>query len=66
MAVHDEPSAAQRPENVADPVLEAELERILKEVPRGTFALCGIAVALLLICWLLIYFGVFLPRGPVS
>lgn len=66
MAAHDEPSAAQRSSNVADSVLEADLERVLKEVPRGALALCGIAVALLLICWLAIYFGVFLPRGPVS
>lgn len=66
MAAHDEPSAAQRAANVADSILESDLERVLKEVPRGTFALCGIAIALLVICWLSIYFGVFLPRGPVS
>jgi hypothetical protein len=66
MPAYDEPSAAQRPLNVADTVSEADLERVLKEVPRGALALCGIALALLLICWLAIYFGVFLPRGPVS
>lgn len=44
----------------------AELERVLNEVPRGALALCGIAVALLLLAWLGMYFGVFLPRGPVN
>ena len=66
MAVHDEPSAAQRAGDVSDPVKEADLERVLEDVPRGAFALCGIAVAILLACWLAIYFGVFLPRGPVG
>ena len=64
MAMYGEPSAADRP--VADVVTEADLERVLKEVPRGALALCIIAVAILLACWLAIYFGVFLARGPVS
>ncbi|HEX5077603.1 MAG TPA: cytochrome c oxidase subunit 2A [Geminicoccaceae bacterium] len=66
MAVHDEPSAAQQAGDVSDPVKEADLEWVLEDVPRGAFALCGIAVAILLACWLAIYFGVFLPRGPVG
>lgn len=66
MPAYDEPSAADRPEDVSDPVREADLERVLNDVPRGAFALCAIAVALLLACWLAIYFGIFLPRGPVS
>ena len=66
MAAFDEPSAADRPENVAVAVREADLERVLSEVPRGALALCGLAVALMLAFWLAIYFGVFLPRGPVS
>lgn len=66
MGAHYEPSAAERPQDVADPVREADLERVLRETPRGSLALCAIAVALLIICWLAIYFGVFLPRGPVS
>jgi hypothetical protein len=48
------------------PVTEADLDRVLKEVPRGAFALCFVAVALLLLCLLAIYFGIFLPRGPVN
>ncbi|MGE3335277.1 MAG: hypothetical protein AB7I36_16655 [Rhodospirillaceae bacterium] len=38
----------------------------LEEVPQGAFALAGTAVGLLLIGWLLIYFLIFLPRGPVG
>ncbi len=45
---------------------DADLERALKKVPRGAFALCGIAVGILLACWLAIYFGLFLPRGPIN
>jgi predicted lipase len=66
MAIYDEPSAADRPEDVADPVREDDLERVLQEVPRGALAVSGTAVGIMLICWLAIYFGVFIPRGPVG
>ena len=66
MGTYSEPSAADQPQNVSDSVREEDLERVLKDVPRGAFALCAIVVALLLVFWLAIYFGVFLPRGPVS
>lgn len=66
MTYYDEPSAADRPEDVADSVLEADLERVMADVPRGAFALAGWAVAILMLLWLLIYFGVFIPRGPVN
>ena len=66
MGTYVEPSAADRPQNVADLVTEDDLQRVLNDVPRGAFALCALAVALVLIFWLAIYFGVFLPRGPVS
>ena len=66
MIMPDEPSAAAAREAVARPVSEADLERVLRTVPRGAFALCGMAVALLFVAWLAVYFGVFLPRGPVS
>lgn len=61
----DEKSAADRPDDVGDPVREADLARVLEVVPRGTFALCALAVALTLIGWLVVY-GIFLTRGPVS
>ena len=66
MGTYLETSAADQPQNVADSVKEDDLQRVLKDVPRGAFALCAIVVALVLILWLAIYFGIFLPRGPVS
>ena len=66
MGTYVETSAADQPRDVADSVKEDDLQRVLKDVPRGAFALCAIVVALVLICWLAIYFGIFLPRGPVS
>lgn len=38
----------------------------LQAVPSGAFALAGTAVALLLLGWLLVYFLIFLQRGPVG
>ena len=55
----------QHPEDVTS-ADEAQLERVLAEVPRGAMALSGISLALLLLAWLAIYAFVFLPRGPVS
>lgn len=45
---------------------EADLDKVLAVVPRGAAALAGAAVVLILVAWLLIYFLVFLPRGPVN
>ena len=62
-----QPSAAQRPENVADPVDDAAaLERALAVVPRGAVALAGTALGLVMLGWLFVYFFVFLPRGAVG
>jgi hypothetical protein len=62
----DQPSAATRPDDVSDPVREADLQRVLTIVPSGALALCALAVALLIAAWLFVYFGVFIPRGPVG
>jgi hypothetical protein len=62
----DETSAASRAEDVGDPVRESDLERVLKDVPRGALAISALAVVLLLAAWLAVYFGVYLARGPVS
>ncbi|HJP70020.1 MAG TPA: hypothetical protein VJ846_14080 [Sphingomicrobium sp.] len=46
-----------------------ELERLdiaLNEAPRGALILSLIAVGLLLVGWLGIYFLVFIPRGTVG
>ncbi|HKF44274.1 MAG TPA: hypothetical protein VKG01_14320 [Thermoanaerobaculia bacterium] len=37
----------------------------MADVPRGTWALMGIIGLLLLAGWILLYFGRFLPLGPV-
>jgi len=45
---------------------DEDLERVMREVPRGAFALAALTTGLLLAGWLLVYFLVFLPRGMVS
>jgi asparagine N-glycosylation enzyme membrane subunit Stt3 len=42
------------------------LERALRQAPRGAFAVAGVAVGLLMAAWLAIYLFVFLPRGSVG
>ncbi len=42
------------------------LERAMEGGPRGAVIVSGIAVGLLLLCWLLVYAFVFLPRGTVG
>jgi hypothetical protein len=42
------------------------LEAAMEQAPRGAVVVSGIAVGLLILCWLLIYFFVFLPRGTVG
>jgi hypothetical protein len=57
---------ATDPRNVSPEVSEADLERAMREVPRGAFALAALTVGLLILCWFLMYALVFLPRGTVS
>lgn len=45
--------------------LEA-LESAMEVAPRGAAVLSAVAVGLLMLCWLLIYVFVFLPRGTVG
>jgi hypothetical protein len=42
------------------------LEAAMDEAPRGALVVSGISVGLLILCWLLIYVFVFLPRGTVG
>jgi hypothetical protein len=42
------------------------LEAAMDETPKGALVISGIAVGLLILCWLLIYIFVFLPRGTVG
>jgi hypothetical protein len=64
--VPDQPSAADTPSEVADPVDEHALAEAMRVVPLGAGVLAGLAVALLVIGYLLIYLLVFLPRGTVG
>ena len=49
-----------------DGISEADLDRVLRIAPRGAFVLTSVAVAILLLAWLGVYFFVFLPRGPIG
>ena len=62
-----EPSYPLGPHDHASDAEELErLEAAMDETPRGAIIIAGIAVGLLLIGWLGLYFLVFLPRGTVG
>ena len=64
----DEPhhSAAAQPEHVAAPIGADEAARALRNGPRGALLVAAIAVSLLFIGWMVFYFLLFLPRGPIG
>jgi hypothetical protein len=64
--VSDRGGFAAHQRDSADDIDEAALEQVMREVPKGAWALSGLTVGLLLLCWILIYAFVFLPRGMVS
>jgi hypothetical protein len=66
VTAHDEPSAADDPDDVSDPVSTAALDAALERVPQGALALAALSVGTLLVAWLLVYFLVFLPRGAIG
>lgn len=45
---------------------EEERQRILTSSPVGTFALLSAVIGSMVIAWLFLYFGVFIPRGGVN
>jgi hypothetical protein len=59
-------SAAGRVENVAAPIDADTAAQALQHGPRGALVLASISVGLLFIGWLLFYFVLFIPRGPVG
>ena len=62
-----EPSYPTGPHDYASDAEETErLEMALDETPRGALVVSAIAVGLLMVGWLGMYFLVFLPRGPVG
>jgi hypothetical protein len=59
-------SAAARSEHVAAPIDAETAVEALSHGPRGALLVAGISVGLLFIGWLLFYFVLFIPRGPVG
>ena len=56
----------QRHDYASDGEELERLEAALEATPRGALLVSAIAVGLLLLCWLAIYFFVFLPRGTIG
>jgi hypothetical protein len=59
-------SAAAKIEHVAAPIDAQTAAEALKHGPHGALVLAGISVGLLFVGWLLFYFVLFIPRGPVG
>jgi hypothetical protein len=59
-------SGAAAPERVAAPVDTNTAAAALRHGPRGALMLASISVGLLFIGWLLFYFLLFMPRGPID
>lgn len=49
-----------------DQISEEERQRILESPPVGTFALMATVIVGMVIGWLFLYFGVFIPRGIIN
>lgn len=45
---------------------DAAVEEIVKQGPSGTFAVAGVAAAIVVIIFFAFYFLVYLPRGAVQ
>ncbi|MGR8932099.1 MAG: hypothetical protein ACU836_15820 [Gammaproteobacteria bacterium] len=48
------------------PLTEEERKKILQSSPVGTWALLLVISGGMVIAWLLMYYGVFLPRGHIG
>jgi hypothetical protein len=59
-------SAAHLPEHVAAPIGADAAAEALRNGPRGALVVASVGVALLFIGWMLFYFLLFLPRGPIG
>ena len=64
MAKGSSPNSSHDYDSDADEL--RRLEAAMEDAPRGAVVVSGIAVGLLIVCWLLIYTFVFLPRGTVG
>ena len=45
---------------------DEERKRILESSPIGTFALMAVVLGGMVIGWMFLYFGVFVPRGMID
>ena len=45
---------------------DAAVDEIVRRGPSGTFAVAGIATAIIVAIWFAFYFLVFLPRGTLQ
>ena len=43
-----------------------ERKQILESSPVGTFALMAIVLSGMVIAWMFLYYGVFIPRGMID
>lgn len=43
--------------------LQRRVDAIVARGPGGAFALAGVAAAIVMLCWLVFFFGVFVARG---
>jgi hypothetical protein len=59
-------SSADRPEHVAIPITTDGAAEALRHGPVGALILAALTVGILFIGWLLFYFLLFLPRGPIG
>ena len=50
-------------ETEMDKMTEEDRKRILESPPVGTFALMSVVIGGMVVAWLFLYYGVFLPRG---
>ena len=49
-----------------DPAEDAAVEEIVRQGPAGTFAVAGVATAIVVAIFFAFYFFVYLPRGAVQ
>lgn len=47
-------------------ISEEERKKILESSPVGTWALMLLVSGGMVLAWLFMYYGVFLPRGPIG
>ncbi len=66
MSANRLPPSPQAGDSTPVPIKDEDLQRVLKDVPQGAFALAGTAVGILVLAYLALYFLVFLPRGPIE